>query len=232
LGNQQIVIIGGGNSISEGVENKLWEKLKDKWTIGCNSAFKFIIPTILTFVDNRQFYQLFYNELKEIPLIIGKNYPALHATKYPNTFLLPVTRKFDYTLKSGVYSGQLCGIFALTIAQYLLRNTGGEIFLLGFDFCADGKVNEKDKTHFYQESDEIKHPGIGRASFYNRTNRFNVFEVYKDLAHVKIFNVSTISKIPYFDKLTYDTFFEKLNTSCNQQEIRDFTHKELEPYFV
>jgi hypothetical protein len=98
---KQIIIVGGGPSISEGVEKDLWDKILNSWTIGCNSIFKFFTPTALTFVDHHQFYNLFYKELESVPLIIGRLAESLKTRKHTNTILLKEYNSFDRTLQLG-----------------------------------------------------------------------------------------------------------------------------------
>lgn len=225
---EQIVIVGGGPSISEGIPLGLWQKLEGYWTIGCNSAFKFFTPTILTFVDHQQFYKQFSKELKQLPLLIGKHYPSLAQVKHSNTYLMRDSRQFDITLKQGVYSGSLCGLFSTTLACHLAKDV--EIFLLGFDFGAIGSVNGRQRTHFYQG--QIEHRGIGYTGFYDNTKTTNLFEPYVSLKGKKIYNVSLTSKIPYFEKITYEKFFELLKTQYDQLELRQRILKQLSPYFI
>jgi hypothetical protein len=222
----QIVIIGGGPSVSEGVEKNLWEKLNDKWTIGCNSIYKFLTPTVLTFVDYRQFYSLFRNEIKDIPYIVGKYYPLLEEEKHQNTTLLRVSREFSQDLKQGVYCGLLCGLFSISLAQYFLAQQG-EIYLLGFDFGSNGQVEGVAKTHFYQGKEPIVHPGIGKDGFYKRVEKVKLFECFSKINGIKIYNVSSISTIPYFNKISYDQFFEKLNVNYDQEERRDYMREKV-----
>jgi len=217
----QIVIIGGGSSIIEGVNKDLWNKLSSRWTLGCNSAFKFITPSALVFVDHRQFYKLFYDELGNLPLIIGKS-DNKGVPKLPNTIFLRDSQYFDRSLATGVYSGTLCGLFSLTLATRFLID-GGEIFLLGFDFGAGEKLIEgRQHTHFYQEQGEIKHRGIGYTGWYKKADKTSTFVPYSKLENLKIWNVSMDSAIPFFEKISYDLFFEKLNTEYDQMEQRKY----------
>lgn len=224
----QIVIIGGGASIVEGVDKGLWGKLKDRWTLGCNSAFKFLTPSALTFVDHRQFYKLFHSELKDLPFIIGKYYDALVPIKHDNTILLRDSRTFDSTLQNKlVYTGSLCGLFSLTLACYFMKQVG-EVYLLGFDFGAAGTLpNGQQHTHFYQGGD-IKHPGIGMTGYYKRMGKVRMFQPYTMLKDMQIYNVSEISTIPYFPKISYDEFFTRLLLTYDQEQLRIRMKNDLE----
>lgn len=220
---RQIIIVGGGSSINEGIKKGLWNKLKNKYTIGLNYSYKYLKSTFQSFVD-RKFYQDEINNMLDLPLIIGQK----HKLKiYKNTILLPVGNTYTRDLSKGVYKGSLVGIFALSLAIHLLDE--GEIFLLGYDF---GKLNNeiKDKrwiTHFYQG--EIRHRGIGKINYYEIKNRANVdFGVYKDEKKIKIYNVSPKSKIEVFEKLDYDQFFFKLdNKIYDQDKLREEIKQKL-----
>jgi hypothetical protein len=112
----------------------------------------------------------------------------------------------------------LCGLWSMTLASFFLKE-GGEIFLLGFDFGAiDRMPDGKAKTHFYQ--DNLYHPGVGQNGTY-KERRLNFFSPYKELKDLKIYNVSLNSKISYFDKISYDQFFDKLNGEVNQNHLRN-----------
>jgi hypothetical protein len=224
----QIIVVGGGPSISEGIREGLWEKIQGKWTVGCNSIFKFFTPTLLTFLDYPQFYKLFFDELKALPLIVGRASDYMREYKHQNTILLNDSFHYDRTLQSGVYSGQLCGLFATTLATHFLEN-GGEIFLLGMDFGAtvttEGKALDgihKPLTHFYQGNNKFHHPGIGYIGFYHKERRLSVFDPYAKLPNIKVWNVSKQSRLPQFEKISYCEFFKKLNPAENQGFLRNF----------
>ena len=240
---KQIIIIGGGASIKEGIDKGLWDKIDHKWTIGTNYSFNYFNSTMLCYVDI-DFYRKQTEKLKGIPLIVGKYYHQ-GLTVHPNTIMLPTGNEYDRTLKKGVYKSALVGLFALSVAINLLDE--GEIYLLGFDY---GELRKKDfekhaksrqelfdlsyrdkegllVTHFYQG--EVKHRGIGKTSYYNHKNRADKdFGVYKNEKNVKIYNVSTRSKITVFPKITYEEFFNKLdkNKYC-QSYLEAYTKVKL-----
>lgn len=242
---KQLVIIGGGASIAEGVEKGLWEKLKNKFVIGTNYSYKFFPnPTCQCFVDN-DFYFKNCEGMKNIGLIVGNR--KRNIVPLPNTILLPPIAKYHRDVTHGVYKASLAGLFTLSLAIHLLDE--GEIFLLGYDYGEARKsdfekyiknrvefsnVVLKDKrnraiTHFYQG--DIEHRGIGKTNYYNAQNRADQdFKVYKDEKKVKIYNVSQISKIPseIFEKLSYDEFFKKLNTeTVNQGELQKIIREKI-----
>ena len=47
----QLVILGGGASMKEGISKGLWNKLKDRFTLGINYSFNWFKSTLQTYVD-------------------------------------------------------------------------------------------------------------------------------------------------------------------------------------
>ena len=214
----QLVIIGGGFSIKEGLSLNLWDKLKGHFVIGTNYAYKFNDFTFNTFVDST-FYNTGKEELDKLPMIIGqaRNVKA----KGSNLIPLQCGSTWDRTLKGGCYSARLCGIYTLSLAIYLLDE--GDLFLLGYDNGAITKEldNKKRKiSHWYQG--EIEHRGVGRVNYYDIKDRGERdYGVYKQEQRVRIYNVSLQSNIPVFPKISYEEFFQKLDTNLyNQDELR------------
>lgn len=242
---KQLIIIGGGTSINEGLKKGLWKKIRHQWTVGINYSYRYFDSTLLCFADKDFYNEESKNErFKKLSLIIGKQHKI---NILPNTITLRANSKYKRDLSEGVYKSSLTGLFALSLGIYLLD--AGEIYLLGFDFgelrkkdytkFANSKqflnkVSYKDKkgralTHFYQG--HIKHRGIGKISYYNSKNRAQKdFEVYQNEKKVKIFNVSLVSKIPnsIFPKISYDEFFARLdNNKYCQSYIRAYIKSKL-----
>jgi hypothetical protein len=212
----QIVIVGGGSSISEGINLGLWEKLKEKFTFGINYSYKYFNATAQLYCDN-SFYNNESPKMTNIPLIIGTTYQV--KQRINNSIHLTATNKYSRDLSNGVYSPRLTGMFALTLAIYLLNV--GEIFLLGYD---NGNITEEkdDKgraiTHFYQK--ELIHGGSGKIYYYNRKSAEETdYGVYKQEKNVKIFNVSLNSKLNIFPKISYEEFFKQLNNETYDQNL-------------
>jgi len=231
---KECIIIGGGKSIQEGIALGLKERIKDKFVIACNYAFKHFDCTFLAFMD-RDFYvpasqrqQIYqdkypdiYEELKLLPLIIGyKQNPELGKAQLPNTLVVDKPFK-DVQIN-------LTGIFALSLAVKLNVET---IFLLGFDWTrltAEQKGNkfyspstsnyENVDIHYYGQ--EIKHRGSGYVNFYEGHDPSNYFKFFEKTSS-KIFNVSLQSNINDFEKISYEQMFTLLSTSAiNQDDLR------------
>jgi hypothetical protein len=258
-----IIICGAGASIPflnslyyrnhHGLPIKLETIIKTNYSIGLNHFFKYgSATTFLSFVDS-EFYEDNYENLKHVPLLIGKTSPVLkrhqHDITHPNTILLKKSSgyKGKDSFSEGVYSNQLVGIWALTVAIALGFK---EIYLLGYDCC---EINGK--THFYQGvidlnkkrelyvngkkvGEELMHRGLGKkqtkkgerysTSTYNRTENLNNqwFKPFKDLKDIKIYNVSSESKIDLFEKIDYDSFYLRVwNNHIDQNEAREEIRK-------
>jgi len=235
----QLIIIGGGDSISDGIKEGLWKKIHGRFVMGLNYSYLFFPDsTFHCFVDDK-FYTAnkYKDKLEKLPLIVGQE---KQFKKLPNTELLKCHYKYTRDMRKGVYKASLVGLFGLTLGIHLLDV--GEIFLLGYDFGERRtkdhtkfmrsaielhKVMVKDssgraRTHFYQG--KVKHRGIGKITYYNSKDRAeHDFGVYKDEKKVKIYNVSLISKIPddLFEKIDYQGFFKKLDSKhFNQEALR------------
>jgi hypothetical protein len=254
----QLIIIGGGFSIKEGLSKGLKEKIKDKFVIGCNYAFNYFNNLTMTTYVDRDFYTVGDNSftskqkkkhresLRNLQLIIGQEVTDKNFKKMLNTYFINGALKYKRNLKGGVYKASLAGLYALSLAIYLLDE--GEIFLLGYDFGEARKSNYekfpkspqelnklmiKDKknrplTHFYQE--ELNHRGVGKINWYNAKDKAKKeFQVYANEKKVKIYNVSLISKIPTFPKISYNEFFKMLDDkiAC-QQCLKYMILKKLE----
>ena len=82
----QLIIIGGGASISDGVQKGLWTEIKDKYTIGLNYSYNYFKSTIQCCVD-RDFYDKNRDTLSSLPLIISNKH-KFEKGKLDNTILL------------------------------------------------------------------------------------------------------------------------------------------------
>ncbi len=212
----QLIIIGGGYSIKEGIRKGLIDELKGRLVCGINYSYKYFDSTYLVCLNYNDFYDKNRRELVILPLILTTERP--HPSQYEdNTIVLP--HKVEY---------RLAGILALKVGIELLRE--GELFLLGYDFSEykNKKDNKKRPiTHFYQG--QIEHRGIGKAQYYNYYNHAKRdFESFAQVKKVKIYNVSLDSQIDTFPKISYDQFFKMLdNKKFNQDKLRSKIRQQL-----
>lgn len=230
---KQVILIGGGFSIKPELE-KLQTILKNKFVIGLNYAYKYFpYCTFYSYVDHL-FYSKELEGLKNLPLIIGNYHQNLIYKKKNNTIMLPTITIYSKNIRRGVYKASLVGIYALTLAIYLLDV--GEVFLLGYDLGGKNDNKDKDKggriiTHFYQSTEKgsVQHEGIGKISYYRDSRRgHNDFGSFRDLEGIKIYNVGLESKLEEFEKIDYSMFYKKLNKEdLNQDKLREDIKKKL-----
>lgn len=246
--NNQLIILGGGYSVKKEIDNGLFLKIKDLYTIGTNYSYKYFDSTLLCFIDN-DFYESELKGLSKLNLIIGN---CVSNKKLPNTISLPKTNEYNRDLSRGVY-GNLTGIYALSLAIYLLDV--GEVFLLGNDFgapvgeskdyifhgskenkalrpitykgniltpsryIANDKKGNKLRSLTHWYQDKLEHRGIGKDNYYYIKDKANIdFNAFEGETKCKIFNVGLNSRINLFKKIDYPTFFNKLNNHPVNQD--------------
>jgi hypothetical protein len=233
----EVIIIGCGKSISEGLKVGLKEHLEGKCVILINHSYKYFEGTFLCFGD-KDFYAPkhvkydknnpdIYEELGKLPLIIGaKKNNDLDSVLHPNTILIESPR-----LELGK-APVLTGLFALTIAEKLESN---QIYLCGFDWdIRDSKTiprgkdyNPKSDLDLHYYGKEIKHAGSGYFGFYENHNPNNYFKIW-DKCKSKIYNVSPNSNIENFEKINYPTMFKLMNNvGYNQDELRNYIKEKI-----
>jgi hypothetical protein len=230
----QCILIGGGLSISEGIALGLKERIKNKFVILINYSYDTFDGTLLTFTD-KIFYLPFsarikedqlknpdiYESLRQLPLIIGNDSQKIEKNYIlPNTIIVKQSGSYhrEKSLINGFYVGGLSGIFALSLASYLMNYTG-EIFLCGYDWSKGKTTKIEQNIHYYGE--KIKHRGSGYVGYYNGHNPDNYFKRFLE-PNLKIYNVSPNSNINTFEKINYEYMFRLLNNEeINQEELRN-----------
>jgi hypothetical protein len=206
--NKEVIILGGGYSIKEGIEKGLWTYINknniDVWSL--NYAF-----LTMPFLPNKQIWtdfgffltckkELLELEKKNVELV-SRNFGTLYTDFNITTY--------DWSLKKekGKLSmGETClvGTFALSLAEELKYK---KIYLLGYDF---GTSNLDDrKTHYYLDKNIRKAAAKYKYRKENGTVRDSIKD-YEDFNKENIINVSINSNIPYFKKISYDKFFKEL----------------------
>jgi len=228
---KDIIIIGGGKSISKGLETGLKEHLKDKCVILINYAFKHFEGTCLCFCDKDFYLPMYakhdknnpdiYEELSKLPLIIGaKKNPDLAQFIHPNTIMIESPKKELGKIPV------LTGLLALSIAEKLNPEN---IFLLGFDWNRrdpktipigkDYKGESNLDIHYYGK--EIQHRGTGYLGYYEPHDPNEFFQFFNK-SKSKIYNVNPNSNIENFEKISYATMFSLLsNVVYDQNELRE-----------
>ena len=241
-----------------GLPAKLKNIIENNYSIGLNYWFQFGCKTTFNSSGDWQFYEDNKKELEKLPLIIASADASLKNKNidrtHENTILLPnsgIYNGLDSWIK-GFYHKQLIGMFALTIAIALGFK---EIYLLGYD-CTE----VEGKTHFYQnvadlnkitsldlngvhKTDRFHFRGIGKnpkggykTSTYNYINHINnkwFAPFHVERKKIKIYNVSTMSKINTFEKISYGAFFQQMednqiNQTKARNDIKEFVIEKLE----
>lgn len=244
------IIIGSGNSLSEGISKGLWDVLQKEITFSINDNIKFFNSTVAMFGD-WHCYKSRRELFSKHSLVIGKhshqfNHPEFDCPSHNGLILLKSSGHYhgQDSFRKGIYSAILTGCFTLTLAIQLGFK---KIFLLGMDEC---EINGK--THFYQEikdagvfqdCDGNPTTGVGKdingnykTSVYNNSSK-DINHLWlpfiDELATTQIFNVSPLSRIIIFDKIDYNDFFSVLNDTpinINQDSVRKEIRSILTPY--
>jgi hypothetical protein len=206
---KQCVILGGGLSIArDGIPLGLWNKIKDKFVIGLNFVYKLPFDfTFICYVDSVSFYEKYFNELKNLPLIIGNYNSNIEKTKHNNTILLKHTNKYNRDIKDGVYQPFLCGVWALTIAIYLLDI--GEIFLLGYDFGALPPNSDSKNKIITLLNQQVEVEEVINIKENNRNLIIQNGKTYRIISHFyqKEINHRGIGRCSFYTKAKADELF-------------------------
>ena len=221
--NKKVILLGGGNSISLGMQKNLWEKIKGNEIWSLNYAFLAMpyLPNKQVWVDIRFFEQNIdkLQKLSEQGVSLTTRKHNKYAGLTEKVELYECSREQtryygrEACCKGVIYIGRMgfCGMFALSLALGCGYNN---IFLLGYDFGTTTPIDKK--THFYQGLVKTMSTGVGRPEVYrNDKNKVKIevndFNIYTRETDVHITNVSPNSNIPFFRKIDYDTFFEELH---------------------
>jgi hypothetical protein len=193
--NDSLIIIGGGPSVKE----LDFTKIKDKFTFGLNFVCHFFEPTALVWVD-RDFYSTHQSTIDKLDCV---KITKVKNEVPPNIIKLQDSNVFygEQGLKQGIYKSFLVGLFSLSLGIALRFK---EIYLLGYD-C--GFV--ENKSHFH----DIEHRGRNNESPYTKLHMFNIFADRKN-----IYNVSLVSKLEIFPKISYAEFYERVK-DCTVDQV-------------
>jgi len=222
---KQVILLGGGSSVIEGLNKDLWNKIKNTEIWSLNFSYKFMpfLPKKIVWTDRK----VFTDNCKEIQILYHKGvdlecrFNELYSL-YPEVKNYPIEkdrRKYDSKLDK-IFIGTLglTGYFALSLA---VKQQYDKIYLLGYDF---GTPSFNDKsTHWYQglKQNEGYLPvisnGIANTAVYMDANSaikssISDFDFYKEW-NDKIVNVSSRTNIHQFKIISYDEFFNQLGES-------------------
>lgn len=215
---KEVIILGGGASLEEGINLGLWDKIKEKEVWSINYAF-----LTMPFLPKREIWvdiSFFRNNIEKLQNLYKQGVEC-HAKKHQHYATIPEIKTYYTTrdpkeISEKLYIGKmgLAGFFALHLA---IKENFNPIFILGYDF---GNLNITDKkTHYYQDKLNIYSTGIGKPELYrNKDNTvkeevkdFDILAIEAQQQNLKIYNVSLISNIFSFEKISWEDFFTKLN---------------------
>jgi|WetSurSiteA1Bulk_404760.scaffolds.fasta_scaffold18344_3 hypothetical protein len=221
---KDVIIVGGGASLKEGIEKDLWSQIKHKEIWSLNSAFKCMpyLPQKEFFVD----VSFFKHEIDNLQSLYNQKVHIISREHFRLKGLQHQIEQWESSREHQRYFGKealnhkviyygkmgLCGLFALS---YAIATNYNIIYLLGFDFGSSSLTDKN--THWYQNEIQLKNiksSGVGRPEVYfnHKTGKLTPFvEDFKYAAkeeNVKIYNVSLNSNIPYYEKISYNQFFE------------------------
>lgn len=219
-----IIAIGGGESIQEGLALGLKDRLRDKFVITINYAYKHFDSTFMCYSDKAFYFQTSPQEIKDypnireelsqLPLII-----ALDKNECYNGILLPNTMLIHHP-RGNEISSILTGIFALELAEFFNPKN---IFLLGYDWAGN---------HYYGQ--EVLHRGNktdSKLSGFFKRHDPGIYFPKLESKTINIYNVSPQSSIKNFTKISYIEMFDKLSPEIiNQDDVRTQIKKQLLPY--
>mgnify|MGYP001575108136 CR=1 FL=1 len=210
---KECILIGGGSSIAYGRSLSLFEKIKDKEVWSINFAF-----LTMQFLPARQIFldiSFFRNNIDKLQELYLKGVPCY--TKKHNKYAgIPEIIQYETTrnpneMNSKMFVGRmgLSGIFALSLA---LKENYDRIFILGFDF---GSITNDKNTHYYQHELKVNSSGFGMPELYVQNNQaknevqdFEIFQKEALIKNIKIYNISPLSRIDAFPKISYEEFFK------------------------
>jgi hypothetical protein len=220
---KEVIILGAGSSIQTGIDTGLWNKIRGKDIWSLNSMFKIMPynPTRQIWVD----VSFFRHEVAELQRLF-KEGVELHCKSHTHYSFIsqrvnqyPCCREREFYKEpmkevSHIFIGGhgLVGLFSLSLA---VKEEYDNIYLLGFDWGT--KSNNERKTHVYQDKIKdlnIRSTGAGKPGIYLKeddspNNFIKDFNIYKK-EKSKIWNVSPDSNIEIFEKIDYNTLYEKI----------------------
>lgn len=208
------IIVGGGSSVSEGIKKGLWDKVKHLDIAACNNAVIHMpyIPKYAVYIDKTPLQPDVIKKVLETDCI--RVTQLFHDFRDDNKIVrfkifhdLDEEGKFERALERGyLFAGKrkFTGVFAISFALYAGYD---RIYLLGFDW----NLGKNKEVEWYHDDEDPKHTEYKRGIFIDektnkpKTDAGEHFDIFKGKA--TIYNVSLISAIPSFPKISYNEFF-------------------------
>jgi hypothetical protein len=210
-----LVLVGAGASVREGIEQGLWWNLRRQNVWSLNYAFK-----VMPFIPSAQVWRdlgVWAENQNELLRLYNRGC-CLYTKKLNDYATRPEIRTYgedrevfhgrEGVRKDKIFIGRmgLTGVFALSLA---IAKGYDRVFLLGYDF-GSSSFTDKD-THFYEGlNSEEGQPNIYLTS--DGLPRSEVEDFDRFLVDgVEIFNVSPRSHIGSFPKIEYSEFFRRIS---------------------
>jgi hypothetical protein len=218
---KSVIIVGGGSSIQEGIDKRLWDKIKGREVWSLNSAFRTMPynPTRQLWVD----YRFFEHNAHYIQVMGSQGVKLTCKAHRKYAFIGDVVEQKECCRQREFYGEGmknvplvfigghgLSGCFALSLA---VLEDYDIAYILGYDWGTTS-VNQR-KTHYYQDKIKdlnIYSRGAGNPEIYlEKLGKIFIkdFDLYLK-EKIKIYNVSPNSNLYQFEKIDYDNFFERI----------------------
>lgn len=179
-------IVGGGSSFNP----ELAERLKGKNVIGCNEAYRLgsSIVKYCHFLD-LSWWNLHREEALKHDIVYTTCELLIRDKEL--LYFKPTNKGVEFSSKTTLSHNRNTGLSAINLAIHFGAR---RIVLLGFDM----NPSDDGKTHWYERNHETNYSTL-------RMHRKRALEVYEDIdkhGGIEIINGSTISKLPYWPKVT------------------------------
>lgn len=210
----ELVILGAGSSVREGIDQGLWWNLRRQNVWSLNYAFK-----VMPFIPSAQVWRDLgvWAEHKNEILALHRQGCCLYTRRladYGGYYEVQsygedaeVFHGKDGIVKDRIFCGRmgLTGVFALSLA---IAKGYDRVYLLGYDF---GSPSFEDvNTHFYDGlNSEAGKPNIYLTTDSLPRDEVADFGQFLD-SKVEILNVSMKSNILCFPKIGYPEFFRRI----------------------
>lgn len=205
---KEVFIIGGGDSLRDFD----WNFLKDKLTIGCNCAFLLGADICKVCVFGDKTFLSRFLQLEDYKGMVFTNCEEFLNSDIP--WLYTMKRKGQGLGTNSLGWGQNTGVTAINLA---LLFGASKVNLLGFDMCSLKNEN----WHDCYTKENRKRP---KQMPYN-AYRNGLVRVAKDLPKVfpgrEVINVSDVSQMNCFPKISFKTFWESRKAKENNYERSD-----------
>ena len=220
-----VVLVGGGYSIKEGIDEGLWWRLRRSNVWSVNYAYQAMTDTFVPAVQLWQDLGFWIENQRDLIKLHSRGC-QLYAREEEDYRLYPHvqqwrTSKERYCGREGIkfntiFTGRmgLTGVFALSLA---VARGFDRIYLLGYDFGTPSIADAH--THFYSgQNDQAGNPHLYRCADDLVRSEVSDFDQFRQ-TRVEIVNVTSRSNIESFPKIGYAEFFKQLEREQEQEGV-------------